>query len=95
MKISYISLKKKFEEYKENKKKQKEDSEKETKYIGINYSKSDKENERKVKKIIQNLKSAPKGSYTLIIFISLYQYRFAIISLLSIFYFFITKRSIN
>lgn len=71
MKISYISLKKKFEEYKENKKKQKEDSEKETKYIGINYSKSDKENERKVKKIIQNLKSAPKGSYTLIIFMIL------------------------
>ena len=71
MKISYISLKKKFEEYKENKKKQKEDSEKETKYIGINYSKSDKENERKVKKIIQNLKSAPRGSYTLIIFMIL------------------------
>lgn len=71
MKISYISLKKKFEEYKENKKKQKEDSEKETKYIGINYSKSDKENESKVKKIIQNLKSAPKGSYTLIIFMIL------------------------
>ena len=42
MKISYISLRKKIEEYKENKKKQKEDSEKETKYIGINYSKSDK-----------------------------------------------------
>ena len=71
MKISYISLKKKFEEYKENKKKEKEDSEKETKYIGINYSKSDKENESKVKKIIQNLKSAPKGSYTLIIFMIL------------------------
>ena len=71
MRISYISLKKKFEEYKENKKKQKEDSEKETKYIGINYSKSDKENESKVKKIIQNLKSAPKGSYTLIIFMIL------------------------
>lgn len=71
MKISYINLKKKFEEYKENKKKQKEDSEKETKYIGINYSKSDKENESKVKKIIQNLKSAPKGSYTLIIFMIL------------------------
>lgn len=71
MKISYISLKKKIEEYKENKKKQKEDSEKETKYIGINYSKSDKENESKVKKIIQNLKSAPKGSYTLIIFMIL------------------------
>ena len=71
MKISYINLKKKFEEYKENKKKEKEDSEKETKYIGINYSKSDKENESKVKKIIQNLKSAPKGSYTLIIFMIL------------------------
>lgn len=71
MKISYISLRKKIEEYKENKKKQKEDSEKETKYIGINYSKSDKENESKVKKIIQNLKSAPKGSYTLIIFMIL------------------------
>ncbi len=71
MKISYISLKKKFEEYKENKKKEKEDSEKETKYIGINYSKNDKENESKVKKIIQNLKSAPKGSYTLIIFMIL------------------------
>lgn len=69
MKISYISLKKKFEEYKENKKKEKEDSEKETKYIGINYSKSDKED--KLKKIVQNLKSAPKGSYTLIIFMIL------------------------
>ena len=69
MKISYISLKKKFEEYKENKKKEKEDSEKETKYIGINYSKNDKED--KLKKIVQNLKSAPKGSYTLIIFMIL------------------------
>jgi len=75
MKISYISLKKKIEEYKNSKKeenKQKnnanEDVEKDTKFIGINYSKKTKKDKNK---ILSNLKKAPKGSYTLTIFMIL------------------------
>jgi murein DD-endopeptidase MepM/ murein hydrolase activator NlpD len=70
MKISYISLKKKFNEYTKNKKndmknkKEKNSDEEETKFIGINYSK--KEN-KKGSNMFKNFKAAPKGSYTLMI----------------------------
>jgi len=74
MKISYISLRKKLKEYADNKKEKKnrggENKEsngidEDTKVIGINYSK--KETKEK-NKILNNLKKAPKGSYTLTIF---------------------------
>lgn len=75
MKISYISLKKKIEEYKNSKKEEvkqknnsKEDIEKDTKFIGINYSKKDRKEKNK---IFYNLKKAPRGSYTLMIFMIL------------------------
>lgn len=76
MKISYISLRKKIKEYTENKKTKQENLkqdkenkiEENTKFIGINCGKKgtkDKSN------ILQNLKKAPKGSYTLTIFMIL------------------------
>lgn len=70
MKISYISLRKKIKEYRENKK-VKEKNKKEiddTRYIGINYSKNDeiKKTKNKLNNIFNNIRSAPKGSYTLL-----------------------------
>ena len=84
MKISYISLRKKLKELKENKKVndnkennkqeeiQKEETEiDDTKYIGINYTKKDEKKESKLKNIFNNMKSVPKGSYTLLLFMIL------------------------
>ena len=80
MKISYISLRKKVKDMIESrrekveKKSQKENNkEEETKFIGINYSKKDSKTNKKEKlnKILTNMKSAPKGSYTLVIFMFL------------------------
>lgn len=75
MKISYISLRKKIEEYKNNKKRESnksniknKENDDETKFIGINYSKKDKKEKLNV---LNNLKKAPRGSYTLIIFMIL------------------------
>lgn len=75
MKISYISLRKKLKEFKDNKKeknvkikKENKDIDEDTKFIGINYSK--KETKEKIN-ILNNLKKAPKGSYTLTIFMLL------------------------
>lgn len=78
MKISYISLRKKLKEYTENKREKKEeelkkdkqtnDIDKDTKFIGINYSKKEAKEKRN---ILNNLKKAPKGSYTLTIFMIL------------------------
>ncbi len=75
MKISYINLRKKIEEYKNNKKTRSnqrniknKDNDDETKFIGINYSKKDKKEKLNV---LNNLKKAPRGSYTLIIFMIL------------------------
>jgi len=74
MKISYISLRKKLKEYAQNKKEKKEelkkdnesnDIDEDTKFIGINYSKRET---KEKKNILNNLKKAPKGSYTLTIF---------------------------
>lgn len=71
MKISYVSLRKKIKEIKENRDGNKKPDEKEeTKYIGINYSKKDEE-KSKLKGVMENFRSAPKGSYTLIIFMIL------------------------
>lgn len=76
MKISYISLRKKLKEYSDNKKKKQEEKQvkndnkidEHTKFIGINYSKKDT---KEKKNILSNLKKAPKGSYTLTIFMIL------------------------
>lgn len=76
MKISYISLRKKLKEYSDNKKKKQEEKQvkndnkidEDTKFIGINYSKKDT---KEKKNILSNLKKAPKGSYTLTIFMIL------------------------
>jgi len=77
MKISYISLRKKLKEYAQNKKEKKEelkkdnesnDIDEDTKFIGINYSKRET---KEKKNILNNLKKAPKGSYTLTIFMIL------------------------
>lgn len=75
MKISYISLRKKLKEFKDNNKKEKNNKEEQcqkttseiddTKYIGINYT--NKEEKTKLKKILDNMKSVPKGSYTLLL----------------------------
>lgn len=73
MKISYVSLRKKIKEIKESKEKSKKESpeeKEETKYIGINYTKKDNE-KNKLKEVMGNFKNAPKGSYTLIIFMIL------------------------
>ncbi len=69
MKISYINLRKKLQEMKENKKQKPKNEE--TKYIGINYSRDDEKKDKKFKNIFNNFKSAPKGSYTLLIFMIL------------------------
>lgn len=76
MKISYISLRKKLKEYSDNKKKKQEEKQgkessqfdEDTKFIGINYS---KKGTKEKKNILNNLKKAPKGSYTLTIFMIL------------------------
>lgn len=77
MKISYISLRKKIKEFKDNKKEKKEELKKDkesnsidedTKFIGINYGKKET---REKGNILNNLKKAPKGSYTLTIFMIL------------------------
>ena len=73
MKISYISLRKRLEEIRKNKKeknkknKLENDEQEETKFIGINYSKKDAKKDMRAKKVFSNLKTAPKGSYTLVI----------------------------
>lgn len=76
MKISYISLRKKIKEYTESRKKKQEKEkhdkenniDEETKFIGINYS---KKNVKDKNKILENLKKAPKGSYTIVMFMIL------------------------
>jgi len=77
MKISYISLRKKIKEYTDNKKEKKEDISKNkqsdetydnTNFIGINCSKKETKEKNSV---LNNLKKAPKGSYTLTIFMIL------------------------
>ena len=76
MKINYISLRKKLKEFRESNRKDKKIQEVEseindTKYIGINYTKKDAKKESKLKSILNNMKSVPKGSYTLLLFMIL------------------------
>ncbi len=85
MKISYISLRKKLKEFRESNRKDKKTKEEklqannrniqndidDTKYIGINYTKKEEITKNKLKDIFNNMKSVPKGSYTLLFFMIL------------------------